>query len=130
MGARLFRAAAAAAALLGASAGLAEDARPADTLMDMRRQVGACLASRPLGPAGSQATIAFMMKRDGSIFGKPRISFSHLEGDAEARARFLEDAERAIGSCLPLRVTPALGAAIAGRIFTITLGREKPGGKA
>jgi len=103
-----------------------QDARPADTLMDMRRQFGACLGDKPLGPPGSRVTIAFMVKRDGSIFGKPRITYSHLEGDAETRSRFLGDAERAINSCLPLKVTPALGAAIAGRMFSITLGREKP----
>ena len=66
------------------------------------------------------------MKRDGSVFGKPRVTFSHLEGDAEARQRFVDDAERAIEACLPLRVTPSLGGAIAGRPFVIILGRAKP----
>ncbi len=104
----------------------AEDGAPANTLMDMRRAFAACLAQTPLA-AGSRVTIAFTMKRDGSIFGRPRISFARLEGDADAQARFLDDARRAVDACLPLRVTPALGEAIAGRIFTITLGRERPG---
>jgi hypothetical protein len=104
----------------------AEEAAPANTLMDMRRAVGACLARTPIA-TGSRVTIMFMMKRDGSVFGRPRISYAHLEGDADARRRFLEDAERAVDSCLPLKVTPALGEAIAGRMFTITLGRERPG---
>ena len=91
----------------------AEEARPANTLMDMRRQFGACMSGRPIGPSGSALTIVLMMKRDGSIFGKPRITFSRLEGDDEARQRFLDDAERAIDSCVPFRVTPALGGAIA-----------------
>jgi hypothetical protein len=93
--------------------------------MDLRRQFGGCLSRTPLG-SGSRVTIVFMTKRDGSIFGKPRITYSHLEGDAEARKRFLDDAERAVDSCLQLKVTPALGEAIAGRMFSITLGREKP----
>jgi hypothetical protein len=105
---------------------LAQDAPPANTLMDMRKQFGACMAGKPLGPAGSQLTIMFMMKRDGSIFGKPRITFSHLEGDEDARQRFVDDAERAVGACLPFKVTPALGGAIAGRIFSVTLGGPKP----
>jgi hypothetical protein len=100
----------------------AEEARPANTLMDMRRQFGACISGRPIVPPGSAVTIVLMMKRDGSIFGKPRITFSRLEGDEEARQRFLDDAERAIDSCLPFRVTPALGGAIAGRLFSVTLG--------
>jgi GH24 family phage-related lysozyme (muramidase) len=116
---------AAAAALLAAAA-MAEEAAPADTLVELRRQFGACLSRTPLVASGSRVTIVFMAKRDGSIFGKPRITYSRLEGDAEARERFLADAERAVDSCLPLKVTPALGAAIAGRMFSITLGREKP----
>jgi hypothetical protein len=105
---------------------LAQETPPANTLMDMRRQFGECMAGKSLGPAGSQLTIMFMMKRDGSIFGKPRVTFSHLEGDEEARKRFVDDAERAITACLPFRVTPALGGAIAGRLFSVTLGGPKP----
>jgi hypothetical protein len=104
----------------------AEDAGQANTLIDLRRQFGACLGA-VLTPAGSQVTIAFMARRDGSIFGRPRITWSHLEGDADAKRHFLAAAEHAVDACLPLKVTPALGGAIAGRIFTITLGREKPG---
>lgn len=121
----------AAAALLAAAASAplvasADDAAPpANTLMDMRRAFAACLSQTPLA-AGSRVTIAFMMKRDGSIFGRPRITFARLEGDADAKARFVDDARRAVDACLPLRVTPALGGAIAGRIFTLTLGRERP----
>ena len=66
-----------------------------------------------------------MMKRDGSIFGKPPVTFSHLEGDKQARQRFVDDAERAVEACLPFRITPSLGA-IAGRPFVITFGRPKP----
>jgi hypothetical protein len=105
---------------------LAQETPPANTLMDMRRQFGACMAGKPLGPAGSQLTIMFMMKRDGSIFGKPRITYSHLEGDEEARQRFIDNAERAISDCVPFKVTPALGGAIAGRLFSVTLGGPKP----
>jgi len=112
-------------AMIIANLAVAQDARPANTLMDLRRQFGACLSRTPIA-AGSRVTIAFMMKRDGSVFGKPRITYARLEGDAETQRRFLDDAERAVDSCLPLRVTPALGAAIAGRMFTITLGRETP----
>jgi hypothetical protein len=105
---------------------VAQETRPANTLMDMRRQFGECMTGKPLGPAGSQLTIMFMMKRDGSIFGKPRITYSHLEGDQESRQRFVDDVERAVMACLPFTVTPALGGAIAGRLFSVTLGGPKP----
>jgi hypothetical protein len=104
---------------------LAEDAAPANTLVDLGRQLGACMKDKPAGPAGSQLTIMLTMKRDGSILGKPRITFSHLEGDKQARQAFVDDTERAVETCLPFRITPSLGGAIAGRPFVITLGRPK-----
>ena len=104
---------------------IAGDAAPANTLVELQRQFGACVGGRPLGTPGSRLTIMLTMKRDGSIFGKPRVTFSHLEGDAQARQRFVADAGRAIAACLPLRVTPSLGGAIAGRPFFITLGQPK-----
>jgi len=115
-----------AASTCAAPAALAQDSPPANTLMDLRRQVGSCLAAKPLGSTGSQVTVMFRIKRDGSIFGKPRVTFSHLEGDPEARQRFVDNAERAIDACLPFKVAPALGEAIAGQMFVITLGRQKP----
>jgi hypothetical protein len=115
-----------AAAICGVPAALAQGSAPANTLIDLQRQFVACMSGRPLGPAGSRLTIRLMMKRDGSIFGEPRVTFSHLEGDAEARQRFVDDAERAIEACLPFRITPSLGAAIAGRPFVITLRGAKP----
>jgi hypothetical protein len=104
----------------------AQGAAPANTFVDLQRQLGACMAGKAPGPAGSQLTIMLMMKRDGAIFGKPRITFSHLEGDKESRQAFVADAERAVEACLPFRITPSLGGAIAGRPFVITLGRPRP----
>jgi hypothetical protein len=105
---------------------LAQGAAPANTLVELQHQLGACMAGKSLGPAGSRLTIMLMMKRDGSIFGKPRITFSHLEGDKDSRQQFVDDTERAVETCLPFRITPSLGGAIAGRPFFISLGRPKP----
>lgn len=104
----------------------AQDAAPADTLIGLRGAIGACLSQTPLA-TGSRVTVAFMLRNDGSVVGQPRIRYAHLEGDEETKRRFLAAAERAVDSCLPVKVTPALGAAIAGRIFSITLGRERSG---
>ena len=116
----------AAASACSARLAIAEETAPANTLVELQRQFGACMDGKSLGPAGSRLTIMLMMKRDGSIFGKPRITFSHLEGDKGARQQFVDDAERAVEACLPFRITPSLGGAIAGRPFFITLGRSKP----
>jgi hypothetical protein len=124
VGVRAMMALAAAFACAGRVA-LAEDAAPANTLVELQRQLGACMAGKSLGPAGSRLTIMLMMKRDGSIFGKPRITFSHLEGDKDSRQQFVDETERAVETCLPFRITPSLGGAIAGRPFFISLGRPK-----
>src|ERR1700733_3931288 len=121
----LARAMIALVAALACAAPLAQDTAPANTLVELQRQLGACMGDKSFGPAGARLTIMLMMKRDGSIFGKPRITFSHLEGDKEAGQRFIDDAERAVDACLPLRITPSLGSAIAGRQFFITFGRPK-----
>jgi hypothetical protein len=114
-----------AALACAAHVALAQGTAPANTLIELQRQFGACMGGKSFGPAGSRLTIMLMMKRDGSIFGQPRITFSQLEGDKEARQRFIDNAERAVDACLPLRITPSLGGAIAGRPFFITLGRPK-----
>ena len=103
----------------------AEETTPANTLADLQRQFSACMKDKPTGPVGSQLTIRLMMKRDGSIFGKPRIAFSRLEGDQQARQAFIDDVDRAVERCLPFRITPSLGGAIAGRPFAITFGLPK-----
>jgi hypothetical protein len=103
----------------------AEETAPANTLVDLQRQFSACMAGKSAGPAGSRLSIMLMMKRDGSIFGKPRITFSHLEGDRQARQAFVDDVDRAVEACLPFRITPSLGGAIAGRPFVLTFGRPK-----
>jgi hypothetical protein len=115
----------AAASACAARVALAQDASPANTLVELQRQLSGCMAGKSLGPAGSRLTIMLTMKRDGSIFGKPRITFSHLEGDKDTRRQFVDDAERAVETCLPFRITPSLGGAIAGRPFVISLGRSK-----
>ena len=92
-----------AAAFACAAPVLAQEAPPANTLVDLQHQFAACMQGKSTAPAGSRLTIMLMMKRDGSIFGKPRITFSHLEGDKEARQGFVDDAERAVRLACHLR---------------------------
>jgi hypothetical protein len=113
------------AALLIETGAFAENSIPANTLMDIRRQFSTCLEGTPI-ETGSAITITFAMKRDGSLLGKPRISYSRLDGDAGTRRRFVENVQHALNSCLPLKITPALGAAIAGQIFFVTFEGDEP----
>ncbi len=116
----------AAAALLVTTVAAAQDAEPANTLKDLRRHFASCLAEGSPSP-GSQITIVFALRRDGTAFGKPRISYSRLDRDSDRQQRFLTETAKAIDSCLPLKLTPALGRALAGRLFSVTISSPNPG---
>ena len=68
---------------------------------------------------GVMATVRFSLRRDGSLFGQPRLSWSTKRTDAALRERFGRSIIEAVQSCTPLRLSPGLGASIAGRPFSI-----------
>jgi hypothetical protein len=96
---------------------------PANTLVDLRRELSVCVKA-PVASVGSEITIVFTLKRDGSLLGRPRITHSHLLGDAEAQEAFVADAVAALAKCLPADITDGLGGAIAGRPIAIRIGRR------
>lgn len=99
------------------------EAEPANTLSELWRALGACTVVRdaPAAAAGSEVTVLFSLKRDGSLLGKPQITHSRLLGDAAAQQAFMAGALTAVARCLPLPVTDGLGGAIAGRPFRLRL---------
>jgi hypothetical protein len=109
-------------AFLAASPSEARSA-PANTLPDLWRELSACVKASPGDSAGSELTIIFALKRDGSLLGKPRITHSHLLGDADAQNAFVAGAIGALAKCLPISITDDLGGAIAGRPLSIRVGR-------
>jgi hypothetical protein len=95
-------------------------AAPANSLKALWRQLGACLQA-PSSAEGSEITIVFALKRDGSLLGTPRITHSRLVGDIDAQRAFVGDALKAFAKCLPLSVSDGLGGAVAGRLFSIRI---------
>jgi hypothetical protein len=95
---------------------------PANTLADLSRELSACVKA-PGDSSGSELTIIFALKRDGSLLGKPRITHSHLLGDADGQSAFVAGAVGALAKCLPANITDNLGGAIAGRPLSIRIGR-------
>jgi hypothetical protein len=102
-------------ALIGVGPALAA---PANSLQELYAQLGACIRG-VAGEPGAQLTIAFSLRRDGSLFGKPHISYSRLPTDPAARENFLEGVADSFGRCTPVAITDALGGAIAGRPLTV-----------
>jgi hypothetical protein len=95
----------------------------ANSLPDLSRALGLCIGA-PTDNAGSELTIVFALKRDGSLLGTPRITHSHLMGDADAQKNFVAVVLSALEKCLPVKITDDLGGAIAGRLFSIRVGRR------
>ena len=92
-------------------------AEPTSTLDGMWQLLGACAQSvrGPAGSAGSEVTVLFSIKRDGSLQGQPRITHSKLVGDDAVQREFLAGALSGVARCFPLAITDGLGGAVAGR---------------
>jgi hypothetical protein len=87
---------------------------PANTLRELNAAIGECLKV-PAGLPGSEITILFSLKRDGSLLGTPRITHAKLLGDQGAQRAFVRNVLAAFDRCLPLSLTEGLGGAVAGR---------------
>jgi len=103
-------------------------AAPADNLATLWRTLGACatLDGVPPGAVGSEVTVLFSLKRDGSLLGQPRITHSRLVGTGDEQRGFIAAALGAVSRCLPMAITDGLGGAIAGRPLSLRLTSKKP----
>jgi hypothetical protein len=88
---------------------------PANTLRELTAAIGECVKSARAGLPGSELTILFSLKRDGSLLGRPRISHAKLLGDSSTQRAFVGNVLAAFDKCLPLSITEGLGGAVAGR---------------
>jgi hypothetical protein len=91
-----------------------------DRYADVGSALGACWkpAADVDGKPWRAVTIRVAFKRDGTIFGLPRIPFADA-GSAQAKADLAQSLLGALQHCTPLPFSPSLGAAIAGEIFAI-----------
>ena len=96
-------------------------AEPTSTLKGMWQLLGSCSQSvgGPAASVGSEVTLLFSIKRDGSLQGKPRITHSKLVGDEEAQKTYLSEVLASVARRFPLPITDGLGGAVAGRPLRI-----------
>jgi hypothetical protein len=92
-----------------------------DRLDEIAPAVRRCWNPPPLpgNLTGAMVSLRFSLRRDGSLFGQPRVTWETKRGDAAFQQRFSDSAVAAIRSCTPMRLSAGLGASIAGRPFTI-----------
>jgi hypothetical protein len=111
--------------LLGCFACDSIDAAPANTLRELFPALTRCWRA-PAGSEGSTVTVGITLRRDGTMFGQPTITYSKLMGDAEAQKGFVASVLAALAACTPATISDGLGGAIAGRRILIRFGNQAP----
>jgi hypothetical protein len=97
--------------------------QPLNTLSDVIAALRACWAPPPMDQSrpGMQITVQMSFRRNGELFGQPRITFESLGASDDERLAYRIAVAKMLKRCAPLPFTDALGNAIAGRPLTMRL---------
>jgi hypothetical protein len=68
---------------------------------------------------GMQMSVRFAFKRSGEMIAPPRVTFATAGASPDARTTYLNAINASLDACLPLKFTPELGGAVAGRPIAI-----------
>jgi len=81
----------------------------------------ACWVPPPLDQSrpGMQITVKMSFRRNGELFGQPRITFESAGASDDERLAYRIAVAKMLKRCAPLPFTETLGNALAGRPFTI-----------
>jgi hypothetical protein len=97
--------------------------QPLNTLSDVIAALRACWAPPPMDQSrpGMQITVQMSFRRNGELFGQPRITFESGGASDDERLAYRIAVAKMLKRCAPLPFTDALGNAIAGRPLTMRL---------
>jgi hypothetical protein len=92
-----------------------------DTIHDMFDALRGCWVPPPEDEAraGMQMTVRLSFKRNGEMFGAPRVTYVSHDAPQEARNTYHDAITAALDRCTPLHFTAGLGGAIAGRPIAV-----------
>ena len=117
-------------AVLSASAAAQIPQAPINTRTDLEAALLACWVPPPIEQSrlGMQITVLMSFKRNGELFGQPMITFQSREASETERSSYRIAVAQMLRRCASLPFTEALGNAVAGQPFTMTLVdvREQP----
>lgn len=99
-----------------------------DKLVDIAPALRRCWSppDLPGDLTGAMVSVRFSLRRDGTLFGQPRVTWETRRGDTEFQKRFSDSAVEAVRACTPMRLSAGLGASIAGRPFIIRFHGRAP----
>ena len=116
-----------ATALLMTSAAAQDPPARLNTISDMGTALRACWIPPPLeqSRAGMQITVQMTFKRNGELFGQPRITFESPGASEDERLAYRVAVAQMLKRCTPLPFTDGLGNAVAGRPFTMRFSDDR-----
>jgi hypothetical protein len=101
-------------------AGAVARAEPANSLRELLANLDRCLSKSSFAQPG-EITLFFSLRQDGSLFGRPRVTYLQAPPDSAGKSLFLESVASAFGSCFPTAISPKLGMAVAGRPLSMRI---------
>ena len=110
-------------AALSASAVAAQNPQaPINTLTDLEAALQACWVPPPMEQSrlGMEITVLMSFKRNGELFGQPRIVFQSRDASDTQRSSYRIAVAQTLKRCASLPFTEALGNTVAGQPFTMT----------
>jgi hypothetical protein len=101
-----------------------------NTLTELEAALLACWVPPPMEQSrlGMQITVLMSFRRNGELFGQPRITFQSREASETERLSYRIAVAQMLKQCASLPFTEALGNTVAGQPLTMTFvdDREQP----
>jgi hypothetical protein len=95
---------------------------PINTPTELEAALQACWVPPPLEQSrpGMQVTVLMSFKRNGELFGQPKIVFQSREASDTQRSSYRDTVAQMLKRCASLPFTEALANLVAGQPFTMT----------
>ncbi|MEA2949921.1 MAG: hypothetical protein QOI40_5251 [Alphaproteobacteria bacterium] len=92
-----------------------------NTLNELGAALRACWVPPPIDQSrpGMQITVQMSFRRNGELFGQPRITFESVGATDDERLAYRTAVAEMLKRCSPLPFTDGLAGAVAGRPFTM-----------
>jgi hypothetical protein len=108
-------------ATLAGSAAAQNPPAPINTVNELEAALLACWEPPPIEQSrpGMQTTVLMSFKRNGELFGQPRITFQSSDASDVERASYRTAVAETLKRCASLPFTEAFGSGIAGEPLTM-----------
>lgn len=92
--------------------------QPVNSIPELWPALAPCWRA-PAGTESMEITLVFSLRRNGTLIGKPRISYSKLDGDESLQRAFVASILKALDRALPIPLTDSFANALAGKPLAV-----------